>query len=751
MLPEKRLVVVSNRLPWTLRRDHGGWRASPSAGGLVTALGPVVKATGGIWIGWPGTSPRLPNGAWSQILEQWEREHGYVAVDLPRATAEHFYQGYANRTLWPLFHQFPSRMEFAPEGWEAYVEANGRFCDVVCSRLRTGDTVWVHDYHLMLLPRLLRERAPETPVGFFLHIPFPSSETFRILPRQEELLRGVLGADLIAFQTHRHMQHFRSSLLRILGIESRMDEVLVEGRFAQLRALPIGIVPEEFTVPLERDQAVTKALGELHRRYEGRRLLLAVDRLDYTKGIPERLRTFRRLLERAPRLRGQVVLIQVAVPSREEIGLYAELGHQVNELVGEINGSFGSPDWTPVVFIRRPIPRAELVALYTAADVGWVTPLRDGMNLVAKEYVACQHGGVGALLLSEFAGAAAEMGEAFLVNPYDEDRTAAVLETALSLPARQRRERMWALHRRVLRNTAQSWSQRFLADLELAASGRRTEVGEIPSPLPVDTTVAAFRRATSRLLLLGYDGTLVPFASRPQEAIPPPELVALIGRLCSLANLRVALVTGRPGDALEDWFGAVEALWIAAEHGAILRTPHSRSWEPLRPDMPAEWKARVLPVLEHYVDRAPGSFVEEKAFSLVFHHRMADPEFGGWLANDLLSTLEELLAETDLHAVRGPKSVEVRLTWANKLEVLHRLAADLPRPDFWLALGNDRSDEDLFERLPSKAWTVHVGDEPSLARFSLKDPEAVRHLLEALADSEEGLTPEPAAQVSTQR
>ncbi len=731
--PVGRLIVVANRLPLTLRRAADGWHAESSAGGLATALGPLTARMGGLWIGWPGESPEGADASRSEILADWEQRHGFVTVDLPRALSQRFYQGYSNQTLWPLFHQFPSSLVYDPEGWDAYQEANQRFCAAVAAHYQPGDLVWVHDYHLMLLPQLLREAIPEAALGFFLHIPFPASDLFRVLPRREELLRGLLGADCVAFQTHAHLQHFRSSLLRLLGISSRMDRVEVDGRFVRLEALPIGIVPEDFTTPLDEDPAVRRSLDDLRRRFAGQRILLAVDRLDYTKGIPERLRTFRRLLARTPELRGNVVLVQVAVPSRERIPLYKELRREVNELVGEINGAFGTPDWTPVVYIRRAISRPELVALYAAADVGWVTPLQDGMNLVAKEYVACQRDGVGVLLLSEFAGAAAEMGEAFLVNPHDEERTAATLERAMTLPSEERHERMTALRSRVVRNNALAWSERFLTALREAAAARSQGGGEIPQLLPVAGVIAAHRGAEHRLLMLDYDGTLVPYASRPKEAAPPTDLLALLRRLAAQPRQQVALVSGRPRAQLEAWFGRVDGLWLAAEHGAIVRPPTTKTWEPLRPHMPVEWKSRVWPVLEHFVDRTPGSFVEEKEYSLVWHHRMADPEFGEWLANELVAVLEEMLAETELRAIRGQKSVEVRLIWANKGEMLATIDDVGAAPAFRLAIGDDRTDEDLFERMPKDAWTVHVGDGPSLARFRLPQVWAVRRLLEEIA------------------
>jgi len=733
--PEGRLIVVSNRLPLTLRRAGEGWRTERSSGGLASALDPVLKRTGGLWLGWPGESPAAPDPAREEHLRSWKSKHGYLAVELPVDVARNFYEGYANQTLWPLFHNFPTNVEFDPAGWNAYVEANHRFRDRVLENLSPGDAVWVHDYHLMLLPGLLREARPQAAVGFFLHIPFPASEVFRILPRREELLRSLLGADLLGFQTHADLQHFRASLLRISGIESRMDRVKGDGHRTRLEALPIGIAPDEFLRFIEKDRATQQAYEEHRRRFQGLKILLAVDRLDYTKGIPHRLRTYRRLLERAPRLRGKVVLVQVAVPSRERIPLYEELRQEVSGLVGEINGEFGTPQWTPVVYMRRGIARTDLVALYAAADVGWVTPLRDGMNLVAKEYVACQRRAEGVLLLSEFAGAAAEMGEAFLVNPYDEDRTAEVLERILDLPVEDRRERMAALHRRVHRNTVFTWSDRFVHLLREAASDQARRSGEQPARLPVDELAAAFRRARSRVLFLDYDGTLVPFANTPREATPPAALVSLLSRLGGLPGTATTVISGRPRADLEAWFGKTAGLWLVAEHGAMIRPPAAAEWELTRPIIPVAWKARVLPVLEHFVDRTPGSFVEEKDYALVWHYRMADPVFGEWLANELCSNLEELLAETELRAIRGQKSVEVRLVWTNKGEMVSRVEAALPAVDFRFAVGDDRTDEDLFERLPPDAWTVHVGEGTSHARYCLPGPHEVVEVLDQLARS----------------
>lgn len=731
--PAQRLIVVSNRLPLTLRRTESGWRTEKSPGGLATALWPMLRRTSGVWIGWSGDSSGDP--AREGELERWRNEEHCLAVELPAEVAERFYEGYANQTLWPLFHHFPMALHYDAFEWNAYVEANRLFCEAVLREVQPGDRVWVHDYHLMLLPQLLRERAPELAIGFFLHIPFPPSEVFRILPRREEILRGLLGADLVAFQTHNDLQHFRSSLARVVGFDSRMDRMEVAGRFTRLEALPIGLAPEEFAGLLERDASAQQAFGRFRQRFAGKRVLLAVDRLDYTKGIPQRLGTFRRLLERAPHLRGKVVLVQVAVPSRERIPLYDKLRKQVNGMVGELNGDYSTAEWTPVVYIHRGIPRTELVALYASADVGWVTPLRDGMNLVAKEYVACQRDGAGALVLSEFAGAAAEMGEAFVVNPYDEDRTAATLEAVLAMPEEERRARMAALSARVLRNNVFAWANRFLDSLRQAVADRGDRPGERSPLLAAEQAISAFEAAGARLLLLDYDGTLVPFARTPREAVPPRSLLEALPRLVAAERTAVCLVSGRTRADLNRWFGHVKGLWLAAEHGALIR--HSDGeWQPLRGGN-GDWKARVRPVLEHFVDRTPGSFIEEKEYGLVWHYRLADPEFAPWLANELTSTLEQMLAETEQRAVRGHKAVEVRPAWATKGAVLAQLEAASPGVEFRLAMGDDRSDEDLFEQMPPESFTIRVGPGHSRARFRLADPPQARQFLERLAQAAE--------------
>jgi trehalose 6-phosphate synthase/phosphatase len=732
---DTRLIVVSNRLPLTLQKTDGGWSTVRSSGGLASAMNPLLGKTGGEWVGWPGDGGGEDNEKRQAILAEWAETDHCFAVDLPKDVAAGFYEGYANQTLWPVFHNFPSQLKFDAKDWEAYVEANRIFCKAVIDRYRPNDLIWAHDYHLMLLPQMLRDKLPDAAIGFFLHIPFPSSEIFPVLPRREELLEGLLGADLLAFQTHGHLQQFRATLLRVLGMESKIAQVAVGSRPVRLEALPIGIAPEEYTDLLQNDETTAQQYSEWVARYSGRKVLLAVDRLDYTKGVPERLRTYEDLIRSSPELKEKVILIQIAVPSREAINTYQDLRTEVNRLVGEINGKLGTPEWTPLVYINRSIERTELVGLYKLADVCWVGSLRDGMNLVAKEYVACKAEGDGVLVLSEFAGAAAEMGEALLINPFDQERTVATIKRALAIDEQERRLRMTALHKRVLRNNVFRWGERFLAALQEAVSDRGRYIDTQPQRLRPAEIRDAYLGANRRMLIFDYDGTLVPFAKRPHQAAPPQAVLDLLNALAADPKNVVALMSGRSAENLDCWFGKIRGMCLVAEHGAEFKPPSGSEWESLRPQMPTDWKPTVIPILEHFVDRTPGSFVEEKKYSLVWHYRMAEPEFGEWLANELVSMLEAMLAETELRAFRGEKIVEVKPVWANKGEAFQRILSGLPDRDFIFAAGDDRTDEDLFERLPDNAWTVHVGSGPTRASFVVTDFQGLRTVMELLAET----------------
>jgi trehalose 6-phosphate synthase/phosphatase len=736
------IIVVANRLPLTLRRTGGRWTADASSGGLVAALGPVVRRAGGLWVGWPGDPPDEDLEGRAALLEAWERDRGLAAVELPEKIGHAFYDGFANDTLWPLLHGFPSRVVFDPATFLAYRDANRRFADAVLERARPDDLIWVHDYQLMLVPALLRAARPRLRIAYFLHVPFPSPEQFRILPQRDELLVGLLGADVIGFQTHEHMGAFRRTVQQVLGIESRIDAIEVGGRSIALQARPVGIVAAEWDRLVDGRRGVGRRVAELRRQHAGRKLVLAVDRLDDTKGIPERLRTFRHLLTVRPEWRRAVTLLQVAVPSRERVPRYAALRREVNELVGEINGAYGTADWSPVVYLRRSVSRPELAAMYAAADVGWVGSLRDGMNLVAKEFVACQREQPGVLLLSEFAGAASEMGEAVRINPYDTPGTAAALARALEMPDAERAERHAALAARVRRNDAVSWALRSVTDLERATADRALPSSSAGQP-PVAALLRAFAASRERLCALDYDGTLVPLAPRPTDAAPTAAVLEIIERLSRRAGTHVAIVSGRSRADLDRWFGSIPSLWLAAEHGALVREPDVGEWHALRHGAASDWMPDVRSVLDHYLARVPGSMVEAKEHALAWHFRLVEPEFGEWIANEVAATLSERLAGTELVVLRGSKVIEVRYAWANKGELIGYLQSRLGDPGFKLAAGDDATDEDMFARMSPEAFTVHVGGGATAARYRVAEPSAVLALLAALAGTRHaGSSPE---------
>jgi trehalose 6-phosphate synthase/phosphatase len=730
-LPEsQRLIVVSNRLPVSLIQEGSTWTTKRSSGGLATAMDSILKDAGGIWIGWSGISGETPREA----LELLRREESSIAVNLPADIQEKFYEGYSNDVLWPLFHSFTSKLQFHSENWEAYIEANRRFCQAVVDEYQPGDRIWVHDYHLMLLPNMLRDRLPDASIGFFLHIPFPASDVFAILPRGEEVLQGLLGADLIGFHTHHHLQHFRQSLRRMLSIESSVDRIDALGREIRLQALPISIAPNEFIETAKKPETVEQ-IARLRSQYEQQKIIVAVDRLDYTKGIPERLRTFNRFLKDNPNWHGKVVLIQVAVPSRENVESYRVLRNQVHELISSINGEYGKPDWVPIVYIHRNIARTELTAIYSLADVAWIAPLRDGMNLVAKEYVACHEDGKGVLVLSSFAGAAAEMGEALLINPLDEERTSTTILRALNMPEDEAQERMLAMHQRVLRNDVFAWGRRFLSLLDEATEMRSARRSEEPPLLPTSELVHSYRSAQKRLLLLDYDGTLVRFTARPYEARPDEELKRILVALAADPANQVYVVSGRKAADLELWLGSIRNLGLSAEHGGRWRAPGGKEWQGRRGD--TNWKESIRPILQHFTDRTPGSLIEEKEFALVWHYRATEPEFGEWLGTELVAMLEGMLAETELRAYRGHKIVEIKPMWANKGAFARELVPSFSEKDFVLGIGDDRTDEDLFTQMPPWAWSIRVGGGPSKARFAVAETREVRRLLQQLGGAAE--------------
>jgi trehalose 6-phosphate synthase/phosphatase len=727
-----RVLIVANRLPITVRASEAGVEVQKSSGGLATGLLRPHEQSGGLWIGWSGASDQLTESQQAELDQQLAAMR-LVAVPLSADQITRYYEGFSNGVLWPLFHYLLEQVPLHVRDWEPYAEVNQRFADVVAQHYQPGDLIWVHDYQLLLLPELLRQRLPDARIGFFLHIPFPSEELFRTLPERDLLLRGLLGADLVGFHTPTYLRHFAASLTQILGLTVDIDRVQLTDREVRLGVFPMGIDAETF-IALAEDPAVQAEAKAL--RGDGTvKLLVGVDRLDYTKGIPRRLLSYEKMLQTHPDLRGRVRLVQVAVPSRTGVGAYQEFRSLVDGLVGRINGDFATPSWVPVHYIFRGLSERELVALYRAADVMLVTPLRDGMNLVAKEFVASRTDGDGVLVLSEFAGASWELPEAIQVNPYDVEGTAESCYRALMMGADERRTRLEPLRARVQAYDVHRWAATFLEQLETITqrqpSSRRAPAGAIAARQALQ---ARLRDAEDLLALLDYDGTMVPYTATPELARPDPALLELLGALAARPRSEVHVVSGRPRETLEHWLGALP-IALHAEHGFWSRPVGSTEWSALG-ELGGSWREPALTILRDITARTPGSLIEVKSAALAWHYRMADREAGARRANELRLHLTQLLSNQPVEILAGHKVIEIRPYGIHKGRIVPPLPPERLATTTILAIGDDRTDEDLFEALPPEAITVRVGPGPTRAHFRLDGVPAVRTLLHSLVEAE---------------
>lgn len=718
----ERLVLVSNRLPVILQRQGGKLQAEMAAGGLATGLSRPHRETGGWWIGWPGRPSQ--NEQLDPEIDAALRQQRMIGVALTEAEHLSYYTRISNRCLWPLFHYFTDQVEYAEDDWETYRKVNRKFTDKVLEVAQDGDLVFVQDFHLMLVPEMLRRQRPGLRIGFFLHIPFPSSEIYRVLPRRGEVLRGLLGADMVAFHTLDYLRHFRSSLRRVLGLEVGPRIVPYEGREVQLMAQPLGIDAEEWRARGKQPK-VREQFERLQQAAQGRRIILGVDRLDYTKGIPARLKGFAKLLENHPELADQVMMIQVAVPSRVEVEAYRHLKDEVDRLAGDINSRFGQPGFEPLHYQFRGVSPDALSALYQIADVALVTPLRDGLNLVAKEYVAARTRDDGVLILGEFTGAAWELGEALQINPFDIAGIAETLKQALDMSPTEQARRMAPMRRRVGQADVHLWADKCLDTIRKAHDLKPPPLfqGELRSKLE-----QSWRRAPRRLLFLDYDGTLRELTTLPSQAVPDEALLGLLHALGRLPATEVWVVSGRPPDLLDEWLGETP-VGLIAEHGAFLRPAGQTNFQPLHPQTALDWRQEVQEIFEKVASRVPGSLVEAKPFGLAWHYRAADPSHGVWQARDLTQHLEEVLGGQPVEVLSGNKVVEVRPAGIDKGSAVQHLLERVEAGTFVLAAGDDKTDEDLFRKLPPSALALLIGARPSAAPYRLPDPKALRHLL----------------------
>ena len=721
-----RMIIVSNRLPVTVSKREGKLSFHPSAGGLATGLGSFYKDAGGVWLGWPGISLESVRGREDEVINKLA-ELSCKPVFLSQRQIENFYYGFSNKTLWPLFHYFLQYAVFDQKLWEAYRRVNRQFCEAVLEVADPESTIWVHDYQLLLLPGLLREKLPQASIGFFLHIPFPSFEIFRVIPWREELLKGLLGADLIGFHTYDYVRHFVSAVRRILGYEHHLGLISTENRVIRVDAFPMGIDYEKFARSAEKAE-VKQEIRRIRRRIGDRKVILSVDRLDYTKGIAQRLRAYDQLLEKYPQYREKVVLILVAVPSRTRVEHYMLLKREVDELIGRINGRHGGFGWTPIWYLYRSLHFPTLAALYNLADVALVTPYRDGMNLIAKEFVASTPADHGVLVLSEMAGAASELGEALIINPYNLNQMTEAMREALEMDPEEKSTRNHLMKYRLRRYDIHRWAREFVEKLREIKDIQQEFVARRITPQVIKLMKERFFSARERIEFLDYDGTLVGFAPRPEAARPDEELRTLLRKLALLPNNEVVLISGRDKETLERWFGDLP-LNLVAEHGVWLREP-GKEWEMIEP-LNTDWKEAIRPIMENFADLTPGAFIEEKDYALVWHYRRADPELASVRARELKDALYDITQNLDLIVLEGNKVIEVKPINVNKGRTA-RYFLDRKEYDFVLAVGDDWTDEDLFEAMPDEAFTIKVGFGVSRARYQVGSYREVRKILKEL-------------------
>ncbi|XP_038705749.1 alpha,alpha-trehalose-phosphate synthase [UDP-forming] 1-like isoform X1 [Tripterygium wilfordii] len=742
---KQRLLVVANRLPVSaVRKGEDSWQLEISVGGLVSAL-LGVKEFDTRWIGWAGVNVSDEIG--QRALTKALAEKRCIPVFLDEEIVHQYYNGYCNNILWPLFHYLglPQEDRLATtrsfqSQFDAYKKANQMFADVVNQHYQEGDVVWCHDYHLMFLPKCLKDYNNEMKVGWFLHTPFPSSEIHRTLPSRSELLRSVLAADLVGFHTYDYARHFVSACTRILGLEGTPEGVEDQGKLTRVAAFPIGIDSDRFIRALELPQ-VQEHIKELKDRFAGRKLMLGVDRLDMIKGIPQKILAFEHFLEENPDWQDKVVLLQIAVPTRTDVPEYQRLTSQVHEIVGRINGRFGTLTAVPIHHLDRSLDFHALCALYAVTDVALVTSLRDGMNLVSYEFVACQASKKGVLILSEFAGAAQSLGAgAILVNPWNITEVAASIGYALNMPADEREKRHHHNFMHVTTHTSQEWAATFVSELNDTIVEAQLRTSKIPPVLPIKSAVDCYLQSSNRLLILGFNSTLTEPGDtlgrrggqiRDMELKLHPELNEPLKKLCDDPNTTVIVLSGSDRSVLDDNFGDY-GIWLAAENGMFLRLT-TGEWMTTMPESSTmEWVDSVKHVFEYFTERTPRSYFEHREASLVWNYKYAvktisDVEFGRLQARDMLQHLwTGPISNASVDVVQGSRSVEVRAVGVTKGAAIDRILGEIVHNkgmkapiDYVLCIGHFlQKDEDIYTffepELPS--------EKPPLARAKIPAP-----------------------------
>ncbi len=721
-----RLVIVAYRLPFKIIKEEDEVSLFQNSGGLVSAVlslvgdgsnDPIVSGDKIQWIGYSDNSKQELEGV--SLENDSFKAH---PVFIPDDVNENYYEGFCNDLIWPLCHYFPSHARFEDAYFQAYEQANQLFFEKLEEIIQPGDIIWVQDYQLMLLPQMIREKFPDNKIGFFFHIPFPSYELFRMLPVKwrKAIVEGIIGADVVGFHTNDYVKYFLKAVRMVLGHGNKLHYINLRNRIVKIDSFPISIDFKKFNSAYDDPDITAERL--VARRMLKEKIIFSVDRLDYSKGIIHRLYGYERFLQQYQEWHGKVAFVMVVVPSRDTIEMYQQMKAEIDQTVGRINANYGNINWQPIIYQYRSMSYTELVGMYTASDIALITPVRDGMNLVCKEYVASRKDCQGVLILSEMAGAAAELGEALIINPLDKQNIADSIKLGLDMPVEEQRKRMKVMRSRIREYDVFAWTNDFFTQITMLEQEHEKLRQSFLTDSGINTIKIAYKNAKNRILFFDYDGTLAPIVADPAKAIVTKEVKALISEF-SQSNT-VVIISGRDRHFLSELFLDLP-VHIIAEHGALIKAKGSQEWI-LNENYEENWKDTIRPVMDIYAKRCPGAVVEEKETSLAWHYRTADDkEYATRRAQELVWQLKNYIQpELNLQIIDGNKVVEVKKTAFNK----GTAAKDLVEGgdyDFVLAMGDDKTDEDMFTELPDFAVTIKVGDVLSAAKLHLRSQEEV--------------------------
>jgi trehalose 6-phosphate synthase/phosphatase len=721
-------IIVSNRLPFSYDVEKNTLR--PSSGGLVTALRGVKSKQKMLWVGLlpEAQSKHLPK----KNLKQSGTSMEYSVINMNKDLYDRYYNDFCNDVLWPILHYESELVKFRTESWNSYCEVNKIFAKHIAKVAKDDDVIWLHDFHLFMVPQYLKKLRPKLKVGLFLHVPFPSSEIYRQLPWREEILKSLLHSDLIGFHDFSYLRHFTSSVYHVLGIHAGLLDIKSEFNDTNLGVFPVSIDTKGFISKANSKQTQKEiqryALGNSNLRY-----ILGVDRLDYTKGIILKLNAYKKFLETNPGMVGKVQLIQVAIPSRTEVEEYIHLRHEVERLVSEINGAFSKLNYIPVKYIFNSVTTYELMALYRSSDVLFVTSKRDGMNLVCLEYIAAQNvDNPGVVMISEFAGAASTLSHATLINPMDRDGTAQQIGDSLKLDKRSRKKNHQIMLEYLKNYTATTWANSFMQNLvqsQITTNNRCINLNFHP----LLNKIKKENQESRKILMLDYDGTLTPIVNTPSDALLGKETKDLLKKISKEKKTDIIIVSGRPSDFLEKQLKGLHC-HIACEHGAQFFDRDQKRWRNLVSSNRSLWYKDALNIIQDFTRRTPNSFFEKKNYAITWHFRNSPNDFGEFQARKLVVELESGLSHLPVSVESGKKVVEVKSLEANKGYFAQWfLSRYTQAEDSVFAMGDDKTDEDLFEALEQRGLTVKVGEcKSTKANYYIPDQKNVSKVLTTL-------------------